>query len=76
MKAHIFLKEGDTETLLVQVDNLEVCPRGLYVIDEQVYQYTGQPTFIIEKLPYLHGGGHTLKRVEIVVEKVLSKKVM
>lgn len=69
MKAHIFLKNGTEETLLAEVNNLEVCPRGLYVIDDVVYEYTGQPTFILEKLPYLHGGGHALKRVEIVVKK-------
>ena len=71
MKAHIFLqgKLGEAETLLAEVNNLEVCPRGLYVIDDVVYEYVGQPTFIFEKLPYLHGGGHTLKRVEIVVKK-------
>lgn len=71
MKAHLFLqgKPGEAETLLAEVSNLEVCPRGLYVIDDVVYEYTGQPTFIIEKLPYLHGGNYALKRVEIVVKK-------
>jgi hypothetical protein len=71
MKAHIFLqgKLGEAETLLAEVTNMEVCPRGLYVIDDVVYEYTGQPTFIFEKLPYLHGPGHALKRVEITVKK-------
>ena len=72
MKAHIFLKgekPGDESTLLAKVDNLEVCPRGVYVIDGVPYQCTGQPTFYIEKQPYLHGGNHTLKSVELMVEK-------
>jgi hypothetical protein len=71
MKAHIFLqgKPGEADTLLAEVQNLEVIPRGLYVIDDEVYEYTGQPTFIIEKLPYVHGPGHALKRVEITVKK-------
>ncbi len=69
MEAHIFLKDGDEEKLLAKVTNLEVVPRGLYVIDEVVYQYTGQPTFIIEQDMDLHGAPHRLKRVEIVVEK-------
>jgi hypothetical protein len=51
------------------VNNLEVCPRGLYIIDSEVYEFTGQPAFIIEKLPYLHGGNYTLVRVEIMVRK-------
>ncbi len=69
MKAHIFLKDGNEETLLAEVQNLEVVPRGLYVIDGETYEYTGQPTFVIEKLPYVHGPGHALKRVEITVKK-------
>ena len=70
MKAHIFLKgekPGD-EKLLAQV-NLEVVPRGIYVIDDVPYQYVGQPTFIIAKTHDHYGDGHVLKRVEIVVEK-------
>jgi hypothetical protein len=39
------------------------------VIDDVVYECTGQPTFIIVKQAYLHGGGHSLKRVEIIVRK-------
>lgn len=78
MEAHIFLKgekDGD-EKLLAKVKNLEVVPRGIYVIDDEPYQYTGQPTFIIEKYKESPGvrnvGGtdfHVLKRVEIMVEK-------
>lgn len=71
MKAYIFLKDGQKdEQLLAKVENLEVVPRGIYVIDGVEYQYTGQPTFIIEKVPYLYGGKHQLTRVEISVEKV------
>jgi hypothetical protein len=69
MKARIFLEEGTEKKLLAEVNNMEVCPRGFYVVDGQVYQYIGQPTFFFEKLPYLHGGGHTLVRVEITVQK-------
>lgn len=69
MKAHIFLKDGDEEKLLVEVQNLEVVPRGLYVVDNQVYEYTGQPTFIIERDYDLHGSPHVLTRVRITVKK-------
>lgn len=76
MKAYIFLKDGDEERLLAKVSNLEVIPRGLYVIDDEVYQYTGQPTFIINQ-PKQEPGSilvrgeetHYLERVEIMVEK-------
>ena len=73
MKAHIFLKgskPGDEPTLIAKVDNLEVCPRGVYVVDGVPYLCVGQPTFHIEKQPYLHGGHHTLKSVELMVEKI------
>lgn len=73
MKAHIFLKSCDCkpgdEKLLAVVSNLEVCPRGIYVIDDEPYQCTGQPTFIIAKDDNPYGNGHVLKRVEIMVEK-------
>ena len=70
MRAHIFLKgcnPGD-EKLLAQVE-LEVVPRGIYVIDDEPYQYIGQPTFIIARDDNPYGDGHILKRVEIMVEK-------
>jgi len=76
MKAHIFLnpeKPGDQPTLLAKVDNLEVCPRGFYVIDGVPYLCVGQPTFFIEKQPYLHGGQHTLRSVELKVERVKER---
>jgi len=71
MKAHIFLmaeKPGD-EKLLAVVQDLEVVPRGIYVIDDQVYEYTGQPTFIIKKSYDIHGNPHVLDRVELTVRK-------
>jgi hypothetical protein len=61
--------ENNERALLAIVDEVEVVPRGLYVVDGTVYQYTGQPTFIIEKTPYLHGGNHVITHVEITVEK-------
>lgn len=76
MKAYIYLKNpqsvNDPELLAV-VDNLEVVPRGIYVVDGKQYQYAGQPTFYIEKKPYLHGGQHTLTAVHFTVEAVTDK---
>jgi hypothetical protein len=70
MNAYIFLKsESGEPQLLAKVNNLEVVPRGIYVIDGVEYQYNGTPTFIIDKMPYLYGGVHHLTRVEITVEK-------
>lgn len=69
MEAHIFLKgekPGD-EKLLATVYDVEVVPRGIYVIDDEPYQYTGQPTFIIVRDDVTKV--HRLKRVEIMVEK-------
>lgn len=71
MEAHIFLKDGDAEKLLAKVTNLEVVPRGTYIIDGEVYQYTGQPIFIIEKDNNAREDTYRLDRVEIVVEKPL-----
>lgn len=71
MEAHIFLKgekPGD-EKLLAKVENLEVVPRGIYVIDDEPYQYTGQPTFIITTESAFGEKYQVLKRVEIMVEK-------
>lgn len=71
MEAHIFLKgeqPGD-EKLLAKVENLEVVPRGIYVIDDEPYQYTGQPTFIITTESAFGETFQVLKRVEIMVEK-------
>jgi len=69
MRAYLFIMQGTEKELLAKVDGVEVVPRGLYVVDGTVYQYTGQPTFIIEKVPYLHGGNHVMTHVEITVEK-------
>lgn len=73
MKAFLFLKNDkspNSPELIAEVDNLEVCPRGIYMVDGVSYQCTGQPTFIIEKTPYLHGGKHTLRSVELILEKI------
>lgn len=73
VRAHIFLKDGTEETLLAKVENLEVVPRGIYVIDGEPYQYTGQPTFVIEQSDNKLGDTyHVLKHVEITVEKTKS----
>jgi len=69
MRAYLFIMQGTEKELLAKVDGVEVVPRGFYVVDGTVYQYTGQPTFIIEKVPYLHGGNHVMTHVEIIVEK-------
>lgn len=69
MRAHLYIMEGNEKKLLAKVDGVEVVPRGFYIVDGTVYQYTGQPTFVIGKVPYLHGGDHALSHVEIVVEK-------
>jgi hypothetical protein len=45
MKAFIYLKEERTENLLAKVNNLEVCPRGIYVINTKYYELKGQPKF-------------------------------
>lgn len=79
MKAYLFLiddKSPNSPELIAEVDNLEVCPRGVYVVDGVGYQCTGQPTFIIEKVPYLHGGKHMLKSVELTVEKISTPEKM
>jgi hypothetical protein len=65
MKARLFLKEGGKISLLAET-NLEVVPRGLYVVDGVPYQYTGQPVFYLVKSPT---GSHTMESVDLVVEK-------
>lgn len=48
MKAIFFLKgERDREPICI-VENLEVCPRGDYIIDGTAYSLTGTPQFNIE----------------------------
>lgn len=77
MKAYIYLKNpksANDPELLAVVDNLEVVPRGIYVVDDKKYQYSGTPTFHIEKRPYLHGGQHHLTAVHFTVEPVVDKK--
>jgi hypothetical protein len=76
MKTHLLVQDGESKTLLAEVD-LEVVPRGIYMVDGTPYQYTGQPTFIINT--FKREGGirytgklpsHTLERVELTVEKM------
>lgn len=69
MRAHIILK-GSKE-LLADVD-LEVVPRGRFIIDDVAYQYNDQPTFIIQKnLSKMNtfAANYVLRRVELLVEK-------
>jgi hypothetical protein len=71
MEAHFFLKgkELGDERLLAKVTNVEVVPRGIYVIDDEPYQYTGQPVFIIAQDFNVHGNPHKVQHVEIMLEK-------
>lgn len=48
MRTRLYLKEIANNTLLAEVQ-LEVVPRGIYVIDGVSYQYTGQPKFTLSK---------------------------
>ncbi len=73
MRAHLFIQDGDQKKLLVEVDGVEVVPRGFYVVEGVVYQYTGQPTFIIEKIRSALGEHYYMTRVEITVEKQETK---
>ena len=70
MIAHLFINEDDQKKLLAEVEGVEVVPRGLYVVNGTTYQYTGQPTFIIEKVRSALGQFHYMTRVEITVEKL------
>jgi hypothetical protein len=72
MNVHIILKRtrpvmGSSSAVvydpLAQVE-LEVVPKGEYVIDGTVYETVGVPKFIIDKTGY----GHTLNRVELTVQ--------
>lgn len=77
MKSRLFVRDQDgNKTLLVET-NLEVVPRGIYVVDGVPYQYVGQPTFHINKYephPMSRVVGstltHVLESVDIVVEKL------
>lgn len=73
MIARLFIQDGDEKKLLVEVDGVEVVPRGFYVVDGTVYQYTGQPTFIIEKVVSVLGEYYFMTRVEITVEKYFPR---
>ena len=68
MRTHLLVRGDEELSLLAEVD-LEVVPRGLYVVDGIVYQYTGQPTFVIKRDYNFEGGPHVLHHVELIVEK-------
>ena len=71
MSVTIYLNERKEENILVKDVGLEVVPRGLYEIDGVVYEYVGQPKFIIQnKGAYFNGASFNaarLVRVELVV---------
>jgi hypothetical protein len=81
VKAYIYLRDRQDESLLAVVEGLEVVPRGLYVLDNVVYQYTGQPKFNMKKVhpATVYSGSsdatHVLESVELIVEKLVVKKV-
>ncbi len=60
MRTNIHLKGVKLGHLATGVD-LEVVPRGIYVINGEPYELTGQPTFHIQ--------GNKLVLVELTVEK-------
>lgn len=79
MQVHILLQKTEdggipwrdtyTYQALASVE-LEVVPKGYYVIEGVTYQTTGIPKFFIETTR----DGHTLNHVEIIVQP-LSKGV-
>lgn len=67
MKTRIYLEEIKKDNLLAEVD-LEVVPRGLYVIDGIEYEYVGQPKFTIDEQDTRRTStSHVLSLVELVV---------
>lgn len=69
MKTKLYLKSISPENLLATVD-LEVVPRGIYVINGIPYQYTGQPKFTIVKGESPPFNTHMLILTELIVEPV------
>lgn len=68
MKTRLLLQDKDgSQSFLVETD-LEVVPRGIYVVDGVRYQYVGQPTFHINNS--LTAKKHILTSVDLVVEKM------
>lgn len=69
MKVRFFLVDTEKPNFkgepLAAVE-LEVVPRGFYVIDDVEYQFTGQPTFYIRG----HRDGHKLEGVDLLVMPV------
>jgi len=69
MRAHLILKSS--RELLADVD-LEVVPRGRFIIDDVAYQYNDQPTFVIRRNTSrmnTFAANYVLQRVELLVEK-------
>jgi hypothetical protein len=66
VRTAIYLKEMKLENLLVVVD-LEVVPRGIYQIDGKMYEYIGQPKFIIDSGDDRNSA--ELQMVELIVEE-------
>lgn len=67
MLTFIYLKEVKPENLIAEV-NLEVVPRGIYQVDDRLYQYIGQPKFVMVRGKY-RGQPHNLIRAELIVEE-------
>ena len=72
MKVSLYLKKVNPENLIAVVGNLEVVPRGLYVVNDKVYQYSGTPKFFIEKAESWRDYDK-LVNVELVVEEYTEK---
>lgn len=72
MRTDLYLKEIKPENLIASVE-LEVVPRGIYQVGDKLYQYTGQPKFVISEwhpyqdFPELKR--HCLDHVELIVEE-------
>jgi hypothetical protein len=68
MYAHLYLHERKPENLVAAV-NLEVVPRGIYQVGEKLYQYIGQPKFVIAENKSGRDEPYTFVRVELIVEE-------
>lgn len=72
MRVTIYLKEVKPENRVAVVDNLEVVPRGLYVVNDKVYQYSGTPKFFIKKAEFRGIDLDKLVNVELIVEEYVE----
>lgn len=80
MKTQIFLINpltSDAYELLCEVE-LEVVPRGFYIIEGKTYQFVGQPKFFIDKKRAANGSlladnsQASLTMVELLVSEVFD----